>query len=98
VAAESDPPAAVFCALKGAWTARRLTQNETEAWSEAGQRLTHFESVSEQKRDNLTQPATERLKAILKNMTKVIFVRTDESGGCRNAPPEDLETPIEETK
>jgi hypothetical protein len=70
-----------------------MARNETDEWSVARQQVMHIETACEPKLDTLNRLATESAKTILKNMTKVIFPGTDERGGCRNVPPEKLETP-----
>jgi hypothetical protein len=50
--------------------------------------LQHIATRSGRKRDNLNRLAAKTAQGKLKNMTKVILVRTDEPCGCEQAHPE----------
>ena len=77
-----------FLGRASAETGGRLERIETNSWSELGQRLKHLRTACEQMRYSLDRSETKLAEGSLKIMTKVIWERSDERGGCRNAHPD----------
>ncbi len=83
----------VLQAFRPHCSSKRAPRNATNECRLFKQQMTHFETAYALKPDTLNRLATETVGSLLKNMTKVIFSRTDEKGGRKDAPPVESETP-----